>query len=92
MVEERFCRGGEEGRGEEEANTTALLGDSGVGRALLADGILRGERRQDFVGELGTAGWYDGRVTVSVHLKVLLIMFLFSFSALDVADELPSPR
>ena len=46
---------GEEGIGDEETNVTALLGLA-FPEPELAEGVLRGERRQDLVGEVIGSG------------------------------------
>jgi hypothetical protein len=81
--------------GDEDTNVTALLGDwlepaEEVG--------FRGERRQDFVGEVGEGSVLDVEVevevrrTVSVHFRVrfMVVWVWFSLLALEAREEVES--
>lgn len=92
VVEEREPWGGEEGRGEEETNVTALLGLKFRVSGMWL-GVFMGERRQDLVGETSGGVWLVVmRGIVSVHFRVLLVMSRFSFSAFDAVEVLESFR
>jgi hypothetical protein len=82
---------GDEGIGEEETNVTALLGLA-LPEPELADGILRGERRQDLVGEVVgsgvcTAATVDCKRRDSVHFRVLFCVGWFSFSSFEIRED-----
>jgi hypothetical protein len=91
LVAERGAVTGDEGIGEEDTNVTALLGLAFL-ESNLVEGVLRGERRQDLVGEAvgrgvctGTA--LDWRRRDSVHFRVLFCAVWFSFPSFEITEE-----
>jgi len=82
---------GDEGIGEEETNVTALLGLA-FPEPEFAEGALRGERRQDLVGEVigrgvCTNAVVDWRWRDSVHFRVLFCAGWFSFSSFEIKED-----
>jgi hypothetical protein len=75
---------GEPYMGDEETNVTPLVGEPLPGPEP-AEGVLRGERRQDFVGEveIGNGVWAvdDESRRLSAHFRVLVLDAWFSLSS-----------
>jgi hypothetical protein len=76
--------------GDEETNVTPLVGEP-LPRPEPAEGVLSGERRQDFVGEveLGKGVWTEAVESRrrSAHFRVLVLAAWFSFSSSETMDD-----
>ena len=76
--------------GDEETNVTPLEGEP-LPVPEPAEGVLSGERRQDFVGEveIGKGVWAedDESRRLSAHFRVLVLDTWFSFSSLEFIDD-----
>jgi len=76
--------------GDEETNVTPLVGEP-LPVPEPPEGVLSGERRQDFVGEveIGKGVWAedDESRRLSAHFRVLVLDTWFSFSSLEFIDD-----